>query len=57
MGLLTGYVIYRSGKKRAERAAAREREDDAREASLICDHCGHTLAQHSQDGRLLCPSY
>lgn len=57
MGLLTGYVIYRAGKKRAERRAQNELEERDSEQQLICDHCGHMLAQHSQDGRYLCPNY
>lgn len=57
MGLFTSYLIYRSGKKRAARQIENELADLEDELGSICDHCGYTLAQHSQDGQYLCPRY
>lgn len=58
MGLLGAYVWYRHGKKKAQRRARREREeleDLLDEADDVCEHCGYTRAQHSDEG--YCPRY
>jgi hypothetical protein len=52
MGLFTGYVIYKAGKRRAMREA-----EAAVEVDPTCDLCGHRLSQHSRDARRLCPTY
>jgi len=58
MGVLGAYLWYRHGKKKAERRARRAIADievDLDEASEECETCGHTRAQHSDEG--YCPSY
>ena len=58
MGVLGAYLWYRKGKKKAERQARRivaNIEADLDEANERCDTCGHTRAQHSDEGD--CPRY
>ena len=58
MGLLGAYVWYRHGKKKAQRKARRELAEYTEafeEANEVCDNCGYTAAQHSDEG--YCPSY
>lgn len=50
MGLLQGYLIYKYGKRRGERAR-REYDDE------ICDHCGYPRRQHEDDENETCPIY
>jgi len=50
MGLFTTYIGYRLGRKKAA-AEIEDMLDDR------CENCGHTLSQHSRDGRQLCPTY
>jgi len=61
MGLISTYAIYKIGKNRAARKAEQqcssERKASERKMSQVCIDCGHTYAQHSQDGRELCPNY
>jgi rubrerythrin len=52
MGLFTGYLAYRHGKKKAERKA---RERDAWSSDDECENCGYLASQHNEEGR--CPSY
>lgn len=42
MGLFTGYLLYRAGKKRAQRQL-----DDWLELNEICDNCGYEKMFHS----------
>lgn len=53
MGILTTYAIYKYGKNKAER----RRDKELEEQNEICDLCGYTRAQHSQDDKALCPEY
>ena len=53
MGILTTYAIYKYGKNKAER----RRDEELEEQNEICDLCGYTRAQHSQDDKALCPEY
>jgi len=58
MGLFTGYLLYRHGKKKAMRKAARKARLEAYEIEEImtpCDHCGLPEFAHSPDERKLCP--
>lgn len=55
MGLLTGYLLYRAGRKRAERELEEQQLDD--ELDLVCDNCGFTLGQHVNDVRRSCPTH
>lgn len=69
MGLFGAYLIYRHGRKKARRAARREIDElqdrleeleaevDSSDDELVCDLCGHRLAQHSDDEPPLCPNY
>lgn len=73
MGLFGAYLIYRHGRKKARRSARREIDelqdrldeleaeadssDDDVDDELVCDLCGHRLAQHSDDDPPLCPNY
>jgi len=45
-------MIYKAGKRRAQREAEAAVEEDP-----TCDLCGYTLSQHSRDARRLCPTY
>lgn len=53
MGILTTYAIYKYAKNKSERRQAEELE----EQNEVCDLCGYTRAQHSQDDKALCPEY
>ena len=58
MGLVGAYLWYRHGRKKAERRARRELaeyQDSLDDADEICENCGYTAAQHSDEG--YCPSY
>lgn len=58
MGILGAYLWYRSGKKKAAKRARRAINDlqgELDEANAICSNCGHTAAQHSDEG--YCPRY
>ena len=60
MGLLSTYLAYRHGRKKAERRARRAEEpmyDEPAGDQLVCDNCGHRLEQHSDDDPPLCPNY
>ena len=52
MGLFTGYLAYRHGKKKAERKA---RARDEWNSDDECENCGYLASQHSEEGQ--CPSY
>ncbi len=52
MGLLTGYLAYRHGKKKAERKA---RACDEWNSDDECENCGYLASQHSEEGQ--CPTY
>lgn len=54
MGLISGYLLYRAGRKRAEREC--ELEGDS-ELDLICDNCGLALGYHVNDVRRSCPTH
>lgn len=52
MGLLTGWLLYRHGKKKGRREREAELEqwgDD------YCSNCGYLASQHDDEGR--CPNY
>lgn len=53
MGLLSTYLIYKAGKRRAER------DCDAAEEywSDVCEHCGYERRQHADDANESCPTY
>lgn len=56
MGIITGYLLYRAGKKRAER----ELDDDlaaGEDLDLVCDNCGLPLGYHVNDVRRSCPTH
>ena len=55
MGLFGAYLWYRHGKKKATRRARRELDEFVEEANEVCDNCGYTAAQHSDEG--YCPTY
>lgn len=55
MGLFTTYLIYRSGRRRAERRAEIDRLEELEFENEICRHCGYVRAQHDDDG--YCPVY
>ncbi len=58
MGLVGAYLWYRHGKKKAERRARREfadLEDELDNTDDVCQNCGYTATQHSDEGD--CPSY
>ena len=55
MGLFTGYLLYRHGKKKAERKAELERLELEAEIMAPCEHCGLPEFAHSPDERRLCP--
>lgn len=57
MGLLTGYLLYRAGRKREERDRELEEQQLADELDLVCDNCGLTLGQHVNDVRRSCPTH
>lgn len=57
MGLFTSYLIYRSGKKRAERRMQRELDELHDEIMTPCEHCGYPEFAHSPDERKLCPQF
>ena len=51
MGLFSYYVGY----KRAQKKAARKRQEQEWEDEDICTNCGYEARQHSDSGQ--CPSY
>lgn len=57
MGLLTAYLFYRSGRKRAARDAELERRRIEDEIMTPCEHCGFPEFAHSPDDRKLCPQF
>jgi hypothetical protein len=57
MGLLTGYLLYRAGRKREERDRELEEQQLADELDLVCDNCGFTLGYHVNDVRRSCPTH
>lgn len=51
MGILQAYAIYRYGKKKAEKARARQDDADLE----VCTNCGWERFRHSPNGD--CPVY
>jgi hypothetical protein len=55
MGIISGYLLYRAGRRRGERRL--ELEGDLEDDGLICDNCGLPLGYHANDVRRSCPTH
>jgi hypothetical protein len=55
MGLLSAYLGYRYGKKKAMSEALRLERDRAPRLDDVCANCGWELRFHSDDSILSCP--
>ena len=53
MGLFQTYLVYKYGKRRAEREQAAEDEY----WSEACTKCGYERRQHADDAQQSCPTY
>lgn len=57
MGLFTGYLLYRAGRRRAEREYEAMQLESAEDLDLVCDNCGIELGYHVNDARRSCPTH